>query len=216
MNTTAAAAKAGEDACCHSKRPGNESVVNCSQEEELLVATLCFLLPLRSQFLFSFSKHQECTLGKAMGPKKKSDEQRGEREGKGSGAEQRPIVRRRTKVQMRKESRSGDAERGGTARWGAKSQITKSLCIWSSTTSCTTKGMLSMLTFLSRGTSSPGYRGRCSISRKEHQRGRWLAADMSKDAGLYAMLVEMLEESPAFCVPSLPRCCEPGLKPNLI
>lgn len=46
-----------------------------------------------------------------MGLKKTSDEQRGEREGKGSEAEERPIVRR-TKAQMRKESRSGDAERG--------------------------------------------------------------------------------------------------------
>lgn len=46
-----------------------------------------------------------------MGPKKASDKKRGEREGKGSGAEERPIVRR-TKAQMRKESRSGDAERG--------------------------------------------------------------------------------------------------------
>lgn len=185
------------------------------KKKSCLLQLFAFFYHWDHSFYSCFPSTRSTLWEKAMGPKKTSDEQRGEREGKGSGAKQRPIVRR-TKAQMRKESRSGDAERGWTARWGAKSQITRSLCIWSSITLCTTKGMLPMLAFISRGTSSPGCRDRCSISRKEQPRGRWLAADMPRDAALYAMLVEMLEESPAFCVPSLSRCCEPGLKPNLI
>lgn len=110
-------AKTGEDACCRSKCPGNESLVSFSQEG-LLIATVCFLFPLRSQFLFLFSKHQESTLGEGNGT---SEEDRRAERGKGGQGwwgQVKSHSEDGDKSQMRKESRSEDAQR--MTSWGEK------------------------------------------------------------------------------------------------
>lgn len=55
---------------------------------------------------------------------------------------------------------------------GKNSQTTKSVCMWSSTRLCTPEGMFSVLSYLVRDTSPPGYRDSLSISTKKHQRGK--------------------------------------------
>lgn len=109
-----------------SKALGTTHGSECSQEEELLIATVCFLFPLRLQFLYSYFQ--------GIGPQKKAEELRGKRGGgKGGGDERRYTVRRETKHRRRKRASEKMQREEETPEGGAKSQMTKSLSVCDST-----------------------------------------------------------------------------------